>query len=1075
MSYSLSAASVPSEAGENITDKAAVTLTNCDREPICFPGTIQPFGMLWVLDETTLEILQVSANVEDFCGLSPREVLGQRLDQAFEDSSIAQVQAYLKEREWDEPLMLRSLFFSSDFCREGTVFEEIADEGASPAGRFRGMLHASAEAVILELLPELMVEEAVEQAAFLYTDLHQKIGRFRRAESLAELAEQIVEAVAALTGFDRVMVYRFSKDHSGTVIAESRRSVPETSGEDSFLGLRYPATDIPMQARSLYVQNWLRMIPDACYEPVSLIPDRHPVHERPLDLSASELRSVSPMHLEYLQNMGVRASMSVSLIVEDKLWGLIACHHSGPKQVSFEVRKACMFLGQMASLELIRQQTRVEKRYLADVRSIQQKIKRQLWRSRPADAISSVLVQHQQELLTLVRASGGVIALGNQLTLVGETPASDKIKLLIDWLVEQRREVCYTSSLAQSIPAFESEKDCACGLLAISIFLSQSSYHVLWLRPEQMRLVDWAGDPTKKETITEDGSLYLTPRQSFERWKQEVHGQSLAWTTREIDAAQELRSTLLLAALEYSQMALKQAANKAQVANQAKSQFLAKMSHELRTPLNAILGFTQLIHYHETLSAEQRDRLDIINRSGEHLLSLINDVLETSRIEAGQLVLNESCFDLHQFIASVKDMLRLRAVKKGLLLKVEQDPFLPRYVWGDESKLRQIIINLVGNAIKFTQQGQVTLAVTCLSSELSSSELGEEGSLAAEKQDNSERSGMQPSIQVQFEVSDTGIGIASENLDAIFEPFKQTEAGRQAHEGTGLGLSISQQNARLMAGDIEVRSQLGEGATFTCRVQLGLGAASDLTPSSTERKVVALASDQRSPRVLVVEDVVENRQLLLSLLTTVGFDVRAANNGREAVEIWRIWQPECIWMDLYMPEVDGYEASRQIRAEQEISNSQPPVIIALSASAINHFRRNLVTLGFDDYVSKPFQVNVIFEKMVQHLGVCYRYADQEDWMDSDETLMTVSSPEALITNKESMAALQSQLSMQSTEWQAAFYRAVVGAREQQIYRLSQELPGESLTRTVETCLKQLRFDVLTQMVEPLSEAFERSK
>ena len=1042
-----------------------VTLTNCDREPIRIPGTIQPLGLLWVLEPETLEVLQVSENVDSIGVLSPDEVFGQPLDWVIGESQTRRVRAYLSEDGWDEPLLLRSLALFPD----QKAAETLSSQGTAQSHSYRGLVHASADAVILELMPEATAEDALAQAGPLYLDLHREISRFRQAQSLSTLAQQIVSAVAGLTGFGRVMVYQFAADYSGTVVAETTQLVPT---EDSFLGLKYPATDIPSQARELYLQNWLRVIPNTSYTPVPLVPERHPVHQRPLDLSATELRSVSPMHLEYLQNMGVRASMSISLIVDNKLWGLIACHHPEPKQVSFEVREACTFLGQMASLELLRQQVQVEKRYLADVRSIQRKIKQRLMRSRPSDAIASVLMQHQQELLTLVRASGGVIALGDQLTLIGETPASAQVKELLDWLVAQRQEIYYTHSLAQDFPSFTAEKDCACGLLAISIFLSRSSYHVLWFRPEQIRLVDWAGAPTKPTTIAADGSLYLTPRQSFERWKQEVREQSLPWTVHEIDAAQELRSTLLLTALEFSQVALKQAADKAQVANQAKSQFLAKMSHELRTPLNAILGFTQLIHYHETLSSEQRDRVDIINRSGEHLLSLINDVLETSRIEAGQLVLNESCFDLHQFIASINDMLTLRAVNKGLLLKIEPDPHLPQYVWGDENKLRQIIINLVGNAIKFTEQGQVILSVSCLSL-LDSASLQREPLENKSAVEQVEDSDVQPTIRVQFEVSDTGPGIDPENLEAIFEPFRQSEAGRQAHEGTGLGLSISQQNARLMAGDIEVRSQLGQGATFTCQVQLGLGTADDLTPSSVQRKVVALAPDQPSPRVLVVEDVIENRKLLLSLLSTVGFDVQAANNGREAIEIWRAWRPDCIWMDLYMPEVDGYAASRQIRAEQAaIANAKPPVIIALSASAINHSRHNLISSGFDDYVSKPFQVNVIFEKMAQHLGVRYCYADQQGWTKSDGSGRSRPNIESLVADKEQMTALQSQLLAQPTDWQTAFCRAVLGAREHRISQLVQALSPGPLTHTLEICIEQLRFDVLCQLVEPLAAKVE---
>ena len=1028
-----SSATSPLQTEHELSTNTA--LTNCDREPIRIPGRIQPYGFLLVLSTETLNILQISENVQSFLSLAPSELLGQPLSRVVGQQqaqsiqqTIESIQAAAQTARQSEPVPLQALQLPWTAEPEGT-------DKATP---WQGLLHVHTDDAILELVPEDTATHPFQED--LYARLHQKVGRFQKADSFSALAQQIVQAVAELTGFDRVMVYQFTTNYDGTVIAEAMAPLLEAS---SFLGLRYPATDIPVPARELYLQNWSRLIPDVSYVPVPILPERHPLSQRPLDLSAVELRSVSPIHLEYLQNMGVKASMSISLIVEDRLWGLIACHHSQPKSVSFKVRSACEFLGQIASLELFRRQTLVEKRYLADVRSIQHQIRQTLARSpQPTHAISSVLEQHQQALLTLVRATGAAIALGDQITLIGQTPAVEKIQSLLEWLSQKRQDIYHTHSLSQDFALFEAEQDRACGLLVISIFLAQSSYHVLWFRPELVQLVEWAGQPSKPATVIADGSLYLTPRQSFERWKEAVHGQSLPWKSSEVSAAQELRSTLLLAALEFSQAALKQAASKAQIASQAKSQFLAKMSHELRTPLNAILGFSQLIHYHESLSPEQRDRLDIINRSGEHLLSLINDVLETSRIEAGQLRLNESCFDLHQIITSVRDMLTLRAVNKRLELRVEQTPQVPRYVWGDESKLRQIIINLVGNAIKFTEKGEVALSVSVLEPAQSSDDR----------------------VCVQFKVSDTGLGIEPENFSTIFEPFRQAEAGRQAYEGTGLGLSISRQNARIMGGDIQVQSQVNRGSTFVCQVQLGRRTADDLTVSPRSlQKVVALAADQAHYRVLVVEDVAENRQLLLSLLTTVGFEVRTATNGREAVEIWRRWHPHCIWMDLYMPQVDGYAATQQIRAEQATQSSAPPAIIALSASVIDHFHRDLVSFGFDDYVSKPFRVEEIFDKMAQHIGVRYRYADEASFMPANQKTAAV-----LPTDPAQIADLQSRLLAQPPDWKSAFHRAVLGAREEQIQQLIQQLRPASLTQPLQVCLDQLRFDLLQQIAEPLS-------
>ncbi len=1060
---------IPSALSEAPLQQATITLTNCDREPIRIPGRIQPHGVLVVLAPATLEILQVSANVESWLSISTDALLGQPLSKLIGDDQAQAVhQAVLTDKSSRSQLLL-SLRLPSLWTSEGTSNPsgESANRAVDQGVDWRGSIHTDSETdnetdnetsrgtdggtVLLELTPcqpDSDASDSLDPIA-LHERLRQGVSQFQQARSPEEVGSIVVKTVQAITGLNRVMLYKLGNDYSGAVMAEA---ILDSQTKERFLDLRFPATDIPAQARQLYLKNWLRMIPDVSYTSVPLVPERHPQSQRPTDLGAAELRSVSPVHVEYLQNMGVKASMSISLIVEDRLWGLIACHHPEPRYINYETRKACEFLGQLASVELFRQQTIGEKKYQAQVHAIQQQIRQTISQLQPAHAIESVLIQYQRELLTLVQASGAVIALGSQMTLIGETPPADRIRTMVNWLIEQNQDIYYTEALSQVFKPASQDTGCASGLLAISIFLPEASYHILWFRPEQRQSVHWAGNPNKPTTLAADGSVYLTPRQSFKRWQEMVYEQSLLWQATEIAAAQDLRATLLLTALEFSRSALRESAKKAQVANQAKSQFLAKMSHELRTPLNAILGFTQLIHYHETLSSEQRDRLDIINRSGEHLLSLINDVLETSRIEAGQPRLNESCFDLYQFIASVRDMLTLRAVKKGLSLMLEQAEPLPQYVWGDEGKLRQIIINLVGNAVKFTAQGEVTLKVSL-------------GAVSAQNR-----------VRVQFEVVDTGPGIAPENFTAIFEPFHQTETGRNSHEGSGLGLSISRQNARLMGGDIEVRSQLEQGSTFTCHVQLGVMTAADLMPNTLYRRVVALEPNQPSYRILVVEDVAENRQLLVSLLTTVGCDVCAAENGIQAVKIWRDWQPHCIWMDLYMPEMDGYEATRQIRAAQAIDEScdasqQAPVIIALSASVLDHMLDEVMEIGFDDYVRKPFQICEIFEKMRQHLGVRYQYSDEfasveKSSLGSDEAIAAIET-----WSEGRLSDIQAQLQSQPSAWKQDFLKAVLGARERNIIALIDQLPDDQqdLANLLNSCVSQLKFDILNQLVQPLFE------
>ena len=410
---------------------------------------------------------------------------------------------------------------------------------------------------------------------------------------------------------------------------------------------------------------------------------------------------------------------------------------------------------------------------------------------------------------------------------------------------------------------------------------------------------------------------------------------------------------------------LYQAKEAAEAANRAKSAFLANMSHELRTPLNAILGFTQLMGRDSTLSAAQRDNLDIVSHSGEHLLNLINDVLEMSRIEAGRTELRTEAFDLYGLLDSQEEMFRLRAEAKNLQLACERAEDVPRYVRADPSKLRQVLINLVGNAIKFTARGGVVLRTRC----------------EREKQ----------SLRLHFEVEDTGPGIAPEEQETLFEAFVQTATSQQFREGTGLGLPISQQFARLMGGDLVLRSEIGKGSVFAFDIEVEPAAASDIAAPQTARKVIGLEADQPTYRILVVEDQLENRKLLVKLLESVGFAVREATDGERAVAVWEEWSPHLIWMDMRMPVMDGYEATRLIKTA---AAGKPPLIIALTASAFEENRETVLAAGCDDFVRKPFRQEDIFESMTLHLGVSFTYGDAAAALPPDAAPALLS-PEAL--------------------------------------------------------------------------------
>ena len=505
--------------------------------------------------------------------------------------------------------------------------------------------------------------------------------------------------------------------------------------------------------------------------------------------------------------------------------------------------------------------------------------------------------------------------------------------------------------------------------------------------------------------------------------------------TAELEDKVEERTSQLEKSVAKTAMAL----SRAKEANEAKSRFLANMSHELRTPLNAILGFSQLMSRDLSLSASNKESLEIINRSGEHLLKLINDILEMSKIEAGRVTLEENEFDFFLLLRSIEKMFQLKAKMKNLKLTFIKDPAVPQFIKADKGKLRQIIINILGNAIKFTEKGQV-----CLRVNLEKKQVQDLDSLFSDV------------YCICCEIEDTGPGIEAENIDKLFTPFEQTKSGRISQEGTGLGLSICQKFIELMGGEITVESTVGKGTIFRFNTLVTL-----VTPNSIEshqyKKVISLAPNQPSYRILAVDDRPESRLLLRQMLSNIGFEVNEASNGQEAIDLWKSWQPHLIFMDMQMPVIDGYEATKKIKSYPE---GEETIIIALTASVFEEEKILILSAGCNDFMRKPFYEGELFDKISYHLGVDFIYEDELETKKQDQAISTQEPDNSELT--------PADMDIMPESWQLQLYQAAEQVDNFRIYELIAEIPAEYtfIREKLTNLVKHFRCDTIIDLIEP---------
>ncbi|MGK7888328.1 MAG: ATP-binding protein [Leptolyngbyaceae cyanobacterium] len=743
-------------------EASGINLTHLKQPQISTISRIQPHGVLLVLGESDLAVLQVSSNSSRAFGLPPQNVVGKNLEDLIDAYQFSRLKAALDTNNLEliNPTKMWIRRDGDDYAVYDGVFHRSAD----------GFL-------VLELEPALS-QENIPFLGF-YHLAKASISHLESTSQLKDFYQVIVQEVRNVTGFDRVMLYRFDDDGHGEVVAENQLDEME-----SYLGLHFPESDIPKPARKMFLSNWIRVIPNATAGEVELFPPTNPISKQPVDLTLSILRSPYACHTEYLHNMGVAASLTISLMKDDKLWGLIACHHRTPKQIPYELRKACEFLGRVIFSEISNRQEEADYSYRMKLASVQSSLLETIAQD---DDFVSGLTQHEPNLLDLVDAQGAAICVGGHWTMVGRTPVEEELDYLVQWLAKNvEEEVFYTDSLPLVYSDAERFKDVASGLLAIPI--SKRSY-VLWFRPEVIQTVDWGGDPNNAYELKEvDGDTRLCPRQSFSLWKETVRLTSLPWKAVEVKVCLELRKAIVNIVLRQAEE-LALLAEDLERSNAELKKFAYVASHDLQEPLNQVANFVQLLEmrYDEELDEDGKEFIGFAVEGVSLMQTLIDDVLAYSKVDLQGLEwqLTEVETSLEQALNNVRSRINeTNAV-------ITHDP-MPTIV-ADGTQLMQLFQNLVGNAIKFGKPG--------VSPEIHIS--------VKRREDN-----------WLFSIQDNGIGIDPAFKDRIFVIFQRLHT-RDEYLGSGMGLAICKKIVECHRGQIWVESQLGEGATFYFTIPVG--------------------------------------------------------------------------------------------------------------------------------------------------------------------------------------------------------------------------------------------------------------
>lgn len=723
-----------------------VDLSNCEKEPIHIIGKAQSHGVILACNSQTWEITQLSDNTEKFFGIKTWDLLGTSLRDLIGEDKLQQVAEGFNEKISFVPVKI--------------TLNNL---------EFLMLPYYSGENLVIDFEPAGKLWDSL----FFQQQLTWILNRLSAAPDLEAICRETAIITRNIFEYDRVMIYKFDEEWNGEVIAEEKKE-----DLDSWLGLHYPSTDIPAQSRKMFLKNKVRIITDVNYSPVPLVPEISPITNQPLDLSLSQLRGVSPIHIEYLQNMKVGASLTAAIIVSGKLWGLITCHHSTSKFINYFQRETCRFLTQVFAnqLNLRSNEKFIEKNRLSD--GIRAKLVKQMQRN---IGLSEALIKNETLFTRLIECTGGAVVLDGEIALTGKTPDKSQLESFVnEFLQHQDEHVFFSKNISAVYAPGADFRESASGMLSLRIGEDRNNY-LLWFRPEISETVSWGGNPQNKASYNEKEKR-LSPRKSFEKWTEKLRGVSQTWQDYEISAARLLRESISHVIIEKQKEKIELLNTELTRANEEMELFSYSISHDLRAPLRGIEGFVKILQedHSEEFSDEVKELLNTVLRSAENMDELIDELLSLFKITKGEI--NKHELELKELIEDVLEIQNPDVAYPDSKIIIKED--LPR-LSADKRMLTQLLSNLIGNALKYSSKTENAVV--------------EIGSLP--------KNGKQT-----IYIRDNGPGFDPSKTEAVFDIF--TRFASNEFKGTGIGLAVVKRIVEKHHGRVWAETKPGEGSCF---------------------------------------------------------------------------------------------------------------------------------------------------------------------------------------------------------------------------------------------------------------------